>query len=1199
MKLDLPARKVFASPAGNDDARRALRRACLGRGVLAFFSALVCAVVMFWTAASCAPLWGEQPWKLFADQVRRGHGDSAGPAPMQREEDREEAEEMPPIDSGGEEDFSTVDVPAGEEPSAEPSAPPLEREKRMIDFTESLGPDASLVYGVQTEEEPPAALLPPSPLPPYRGLPRYQNDATIHDIFFINPLRGWAAGDRGTLWTTFDGGKRWLLMKLPTDEELYAVRFLDSQRGIVVGGHVIAGGENGCGAIFVTADAGATWQEIPHASFPILRSIQILSETEWMIAGDSSELYPSGLFISRDAGESWEPMARGNRHSGWCSAQTLAAGEQVIGTGENLTLQTVSGGRVMPVPGLEKTPIRAVTRDSSGELWAAGDRGVALVCSGEQSSWRRPAGEFPDGTSGQFDFYALSAQEGHIVLAGNPGSRVVVSDDGGENWRRFDTGVSVPIRILFFVDPLHGWGGGDLGTIIATSDGGQTWQVQHEGGRRLAFLALLAEPEAFRPELFIQPSGQEGYLGGTALVFRPEESSQNEISKPSRLKAALLDSLGSAAAEPGRFSVPPTARTVEALLAAFDAESDNHGLEIFRESLVRLIRVWRPEVLVISTPARPASQAVQSGGDVVQLLAQHARGLKSPQTEAARSLIERELPGAILAAQSPTAYPEQISEAGLSPWAVQRVEMITQDGEGGIRLSGSFFVSSIGREMSETALAARWLVEESSANTAADKGTDLAMSVLYDRQGEKECSAMFDRLDIPYSGEARRSEPVPLVCEDTDPRQRSALRRKTLGIVGRFASGGDPRAVEMLLADVDRQRLQLDADLAVEYLTDVGSALAAAGNWDSAEEVFSRVAHLAPELPQARRALTWLIQFYSGREPFWRTNDGNRLTSSEGTVGNASVSSALAVDTSAMNSRYVNADELGKLIRSVQPDFYMNPEIRFPLAMIQRVRGFDNDALRYFMNRSMVDKSGLWGARAEAEFQLLSPQTGEESELSRLCPLSIASCRTTAARPFLDGVLEPEVWGKAERFSLSDRPDKSAPDPDANREELNDKFALSTEFGTFVSFLYDAQFLYIALECSDIPGAGPKTQGPRRRDANLDDKDRVEIELDLDRDYTTYYRFLFSRDGDVTDSCWNRLGWDARCFVAQGGDQGRWTLEIAIPWEDLTRIAPTRTDVWALAVRRIVPDHGVECWNVENSDRTEHAFGLLMFGQRP
>ncbi|MBO7679418.1 MAG: hypothetical protein J6S75_07090, partial [Thermoguttaceae bacterium] len=74
MKLDLPARKVFASPAGNDDARRALRRACLGRGVLAFFSALVCAVVMFWTAASCAPLWGEQPWKLFADQVRRGHG---------------------------------------------------------------------------------------------------------------------------------------------------------------------------------------------------------------------------------------------------------------------------------------------------------------------------------------------------------------------------------------------------------------------------------------------------------------------------------------------------------------------------------------------------------------------------------------------------------------------------------------------------------------------------------------------------------------------------------------------------------------------------------------------------------------------------------------------------------------------------------------------------------------------------------------------------------------------------------------------------------------------------------------------------------------------------------------------------------------------------------------------------------------------
>ena len=32
-----------------------------------------------------------------------------------------------------------------------------------------------------------------------------------------------------------------------------------------------------------------------------------------------------------------------------------------------------------------------------------------------------------------------------------------------------------------------------------------------------------------------------------------------------------------------------------------------------------------------------------------------------------------------------------------------------------------------------------------------------------------------------------------------------------------------------------------------------------------------------------------------------------------------------------------------------------------------------------------------------------------------------------------------------------------------------------------------------------------------------------------------------------------------------------------------------------MSARRVVPGVGVECWNVENSDRGEKAFGVLQF----
>lgn len=65
-----------------------------------------------------------------------------------------------------------------------------------------------------------------------------------------------------------------------------------------------------------------------------------------------------------------------------------------------------------------------------------------------------------------------------MVAVGDHGT-VLLSDDGGQHFRQAKT---VPTRALLtavsFADDHHGWAAGHWGTIITTTDGGETWALQ-------------------------------------------------------------------------------------------------------------------------------------------------------------------------------------------------------------------------------------------------------------------------------------------------------------------------------------------------------------------------------------------------------------------------------------------------------------------------------------------------------------------------------------------------------------------------------------------------------------------------------------------------------------------------------------------------------------------------------------------------
>lgn len=175
-----------------------------------------------------------------------------------------------------------------------------------------------------------------------------------------------------------------------------------------------------------------------------------------------------------------------------------------------------------------------------GEKVAAGTRsGAVLVSSDGGRSWTRQpiAGPSsingmdvcPDGRFIAIDFYrklwmadatlsawtAQSLEEPHTALAvhcdrqgrwwvAGTGALIVRSDDQGKSWQKTDLQEDLQITTVQMVDELNGFATGEFGTVVVTTDGGQTWTKRG------------ALPEEFYPYAALFVSASEGWVTGLA-----------------------------------------------------------------------------------------------------------------------------------------------------------------------------------------------------------------------------------------------------------------------------------------------------------------------------------------------------------------------------------------------------------------------------------------------------------------------------------------------------------------------------------------------------------------------------------------------------------------------------------------------------------------------------------------------------------
>ena len=209
------------------------------------------------------------------------------------------------------------------------------------------------------------------------------------------------------------------------------------------------------------------------------------------------------------------------------------------------------------------------------------------------------------------------------------------------------------------------------------------------------------------------------------------------------------------------------------------------------------------------------------------------------------------------------------------------------------------------------------------------------------------------------------------------------------------------------------------------------------------------------------------------------------------------------------------------------------------------------------------------------------------------CPpyerLPVERSAPSRARPVIDGRLDDPCWETAVQTKRFVTP-----------------YGKPTQLATVARITHDERRLYIGVECTD-----PRPQGlvrkHRTRDSDVCRDDCVEIFIDAELDFKTYYHFLVNagnvqRDekGCLGASPLYRVTWNATWRSAVAVGQGKWTVEMALPLDALG-IRLDKDMAIGLNICREAPRvPELSCWvPTKGGFHNPRRFATLILGRRP
>ena len=238
-----------------------------------------------------------------------------------------------------------------------------------------------------------------------------------------------------------------------------------------------------------------------------LYGVKAISATEAWAVGNFGSIYHT-----TDGGQRWEPSESGTKVPLF-SVDFAGSDGWTVGKSSTI-LHTANGGRTWkPQPSAvpaEKHLFYVVAIDAR-TVWAVGDWGAIEVTHDGGATWQdrslgtitvktEESGERTTNTlTDDVILYAISfpdAQHGYI--AGEFGT-ILATRDGGATWEKREVGTDKTLFGARFTTADEGWAVGIDGLILHTRDGGRSWTVQHGSARtesieELGFLETLRNP---------------------------------------------------------------------------------------------------------------------------------------------------------------------------------------------------------------------------------------------------------------------------------------------------------------------------------------------------------------------------------------------------------------------------------------------------------------------------------------------------------------------------------------------------------------------------------------------------------------------------------------------------------------------------------------------------------------------------------
>ena len=373
-----------------------------------------------------------------------------------------------------------------------------------------------------TPSQSPSTSISASSLPsPSPGRIAASSTVSLAAIQRLDSRLGFVTGWTGTalgLAKTNDAGSTWRRIAIPASR-ITALRFIDEQVGWAgalverdvpqVACHQASPGAKPCrGVVLRTADGGGTWQEVLSIvtdgvmGDPIRQLQAVDGQRAWVLAlapEPCSAQCPTELRGTTDRGKTWTTLLRGamtavrfaNASRGWLAiTDPMGAVDVRVTSDGGATWERGFHTATGAVVGLD-----AATAQIAWLMTQDGAYCTASSCSKYElfrtvdGGWHWSSLGNPKGDAGGCTFGHLvgpvfaSVSRGWLALnlgaggaKGGPGG-ILATDDGGATWQCMDTPPNT--NLISAADVLHIWATSQdqsgVTTVYATDDGGRIW----------------------------------------------------------------------------------------------------------------------------------------------------------------------------------------------------------------------------------------------------------------------------------------------------------------------------------------------------------------------------------------------------------------------------------------------------------------------------------------------------------------------------------------------------------------------------------------------------------------------------------------------------------------------------------------------------------------------------------------------------